>query len=1076
MTETGIGREFKASGFFALRTPLLPYEELEAWNVGLQAPSAENTEHLPVALEKDRHLLRQRLLRFSERPEIREAIFTASPGLSEALEAWRRDPKTKKGRMAEESLVRYLLRMVARCTPFGLVSGCSLGHVGSTTDLRLKSLSTYQRHTRPDMHYLHALTEDLGRLPEFRQLMRYRPNSSLYRAANRLRFAEAHLKDKGRIYHLVAIDTEDYIEKTLDRAHSGSTMEELAKELVDDFPGGEVSYEDAWDFINELVDSQCLVSDFSPPVTGREPLDYLIQQLNRNPSVAGMGKILKGLHAELMELDRGGLGADPERYHGIARRLEKLPTEVELPKLFQVDMIKPLAAATVGTQVVDEIKNGIEWLHRLDGQQRDDELAGFRREFLTRFQEGQAVPLVNVLDEEVGIGFQRSTAPRSGASPLLEGFAIPPPSETPTIAWGPREALLLKKRDEANAAGTFEIELTNADLAVLETEKLPPLPGAFYALATLAANSQDGLNRGNFQVHLQGVAGPSGARLLARFCHADEALCRAVESHLREEEKLEPNAVFAEIVHLPQGRVGNVLLRPVMRGYEIPFLAQSGIAEDRQVPITDLLVSVVRGEVILTSKKLECRVIPRLSSAHNVAPGNLGVYRFLWGVQIQGVRSRLFWNWGVLGSLPFLPRVRSGRVILARARWRVTGAEIQKLTRETGAARYRSVREWCKKRGVPLQALMVQGDKKLLVDFNNVLNIDSFLFMTKKLESFGVEELFPGPDQLCVTAPEGRFFHEMIVPFVQSKVSREEKPHALIHHVRRTFPLGSEWLYVKLFTGTSTADLVLHEGMDPIIREALRSGAADSWFFIRYGDPEWHLRLRFHGNPQCLQKVVLPRLQESAATLLDDGRIWKFQLETYEREVERYGGAEGILLAEQLFYVDSEAAMAIIKNLEGAEGAAARWQLTLRSVDTLISDLGFEGKDKLEILKRLQSSYALEFNAGRELKKQLADRLRRHRPVLESLLDREDRGEQPLRLGFEAFARRSEQLVPFVSEFRAQEVAGKLTLPLANLAMSFVHMSANRLLRSEVRAHELLIYDFLYRLRKSRAIRDHKEG
>ncbi len=1044
MTKTGIVKEFGTSGFFVLRTPLLPYEELEAWSVGLQAPDAEHTEHLPAALEKDRLLLRQRLLKFSERPEVREAIFTSSPALSKGLEAWRRDPKTTKGQMAEESLVRYLLRMVARCTPFGLVSGCSLGHVGSTTDLRLNALSTYQRHTRPDMHYLHALTEDLGRLPEFRQLMRYRPNSSLYRAANRLRYAEAHLKDKARIYQLVAIDTEDY--------------------------------EDAWEFINELIDSQCLVTDFSPPVTGREPLHYLIQQLDRHPSLAQTGKKLKELRSDLVDLDRGGLGADPEKYYAIARSLEKLPTEVDLPKLFQVDMIKPMAAATVGTQVVDEIKNGIDWLHRLSGQQEDDELAGFRREFLTRFQEGQAVPLVNVLDEEVGIGYQRSTAPRSGASPLLEGFAIPPPSEIPTVAWGPRAALLLKKRDEAIAAGAFEIELTREDMAVLAAEELPLLPDSFYAVATLAANSQADLNCGNFQVHLQGGAGPSGARLLARFCHADDALCRAVKKHLREEEKLEPSAVYAEIVHLPQGRVGNVLLRPVMRDHEIPFLAQSGIAEDRQIPITDLLVSVVRGDVILTSKKLGCRVIPRLSSAHNVAPGNLGVYRFLWGVQIQGVRSRLYWDWGVLGSLPFVPRVRSGRVVLAQARWWVTGAEIKELAREATAARYRAVRKWRMKRGIPQQALMVQGDKELLVDFNNVLNIDSFLFMTKKLESFGVEELFPAPDQLCVTAPEGRFFHEMVVPFVRKRISRETKPPATIHHVQRSFPPGSEWLYAKLYTGTSTADLVLCDAMGPVIREAIGAGVVDSWFFIRHGDPEWHLRLRFHGNPQCLQEVVLPRLQESAAPLLDDGRIWKFQLETYEREVERYGGAEGIQLAEQLFYVDSDAAMAIIKNLEGAEGAAARWQLTLRSIDILISDLGFEGKDKLEILKRIQSSYALEFNAGRELKKQLADRLRRHRPVLESLLDREDRGEQPLRFGFEALDRRSEQLVPIVSELRTQEVTGKLTVPLTNLAMSFVHMSANRLLRSEARAHELLIYDFLYRLRKSRAIRDHKEG
>ena len=82
---------------------------------------------------------------------------------------------------------------------------------------------------------------------------------------------------------------------------------------------------------------------------------------------------------------------------------------------------------------------------------------------------------------------------------------------------------------------------------------------------------------------------------------------------------------------------------------------------------------------------------------------------------------------------------------------------------------------------------------------------------------------------------------------------------------------------------------------------ARQSGAADGWFFVRYGDPDWHLRVRFHGEPARLHAEVLPALQAAAAPLLDDGRVWRLQLDTYEREVERYGGPEGVALAERLF-------------------------------------------------------------------------------------------------------------------------------------------------------------------------------
>src|SRR5262249_39737372 len=125
----------------------------------------------------------------------------------------------------------------------------------------------------------------------------------------------------------------------------------------------------------------------------------------------------------------------------------------------------------------------------------------------------------------------------------------------------------------------------------------------------------------------------------------------------------------------------------------------------------------------------------------------------------------------------------------------------------------------------------------------------------------------------------------------------------------RSFPPGSAWLYAKLYTGPATADQVLRDVVRPVTAAALDSGAADRWFFVRYGDPDWHLRLRVHGRPTRLHGEVLPALQATAAPLLEDGRLWRVQLDTYEREVERYGGPGGVVLAERLFHADSEAVL-----------------------------------------------------------------------------------------------------------------------------------------------------------------------
>ncbi|HEV7514771.1 MAG TPA: lantibiotic dehydratase, partial [Thermoanaerobaculia bacterium] len=847
------------SGFFAFRTPLLPFEALEAWSEGLTAISTvDDPAALAAALAADQALLRARLQEALGRPEIAEALFLASPSLSDSLALWLADPDSKKGRRTEHALVRYYQRMAARATPFGLFSGCSLGEVEPAappeppeppdTRLDLAPQSAYQRHTRLDMDYLFALAEDLGRDPALRQELLYRPNSSLYQAAGRWRYAEARLDGKVRSHHLVALDATEYLDATLERAAGGARAADLAAALVAADPDGEIALADASEFVTELIDSQILVSDLQPPVTGPEAIHDLVAQLGALPTGRTAAGELDRARKTLEELDRAGLGASPERYRELASRLAQLPTSVELSRLFQVDMVKPGDGPRLGPQLLAELIRGVKLVHRLGGRARQEIFDRFRQEFSDRYGDGRWVPLTEVLDEELGIGFEKSGAAGAEASPLLRGVGLGAPPADPTFPWGAPQALLLRKLTQALAVGAQEIALDAKDLELLGPAEPPPLPDAFEVMGTIAAESPAALAEGRFTVLLKGVAGPSGAPLLGRFCHADPALHHAVLDHLRAEEALRPEAIFAEVVHLPQGRIGNILSRPVLRQHEIPFLGRSGAAPEHQIPVTDLLVSVVGQRIVLRSERLGKEVIPRLTSAHNFSRGSLGVYRFLCVLQSQGLAAGLGWSWGALESAPFLPRVTAGRLVLSRARWRMGVADIEALAKPKGAAaRFAAVQRFRAERRLPRFVSLADADNELLIDLDNVLSIDSWLDVVEERQEAMLIEFFPGPDQLCARGPEGRFVHELIVPLVQVPRVKEEAPPGgarpagrsapPIPASPRSFPPGSEWLYVKLYTGSSTADRVLRELIAPVVEEALGQGAADGWFFIRYGDP-----------------------------------------------------------------------------------------------------------------------------------------------------------------------------------------------------------------------------------------------
>jgi lantibiotic biosynthesis protein len=1159
-----IALDFVPSGFFVFRTPLLPFEEVEAWSAGLAAPAAAApasaapvpaapapeaptpaapaaepstdavstaaAEPLAAALAADRTMLRARLGALLERPEVLEALFVASPSLAEALDTWRRDPDGKKGLRAERALVRYFLRMASRATPFGLFSGCSTAVIEGgdaptptpRTRLVLGPRAGYRRHTRLDMDYLFALCEDLERDPEMRRELRYRPNSSLYRAGGRLRYAEARLEEKVRSHHLVAVEASDYLEATLERACDGARADDLAAALVTAEGAAaaaevEISREDADAFLTELIDSQVLVSDLSPPVTGPEAIHDLVDRLAGLDAGREGARRLAAARDALAGLDAGGVGAPAERYRAIAADLEALPTKVEMARLFQVDMVKPPAEASLGPEVMAEIVRGVDLIRRLSARARQESLERFRKEFQERYGEQREAPLVEVLDEEIGIGFERASDLGAEASPLLRGLALAPPAADTSYPWGPRQAVLLAKLHEAQAAGRQQVELTAEDLdrmAPAGAGEPQAFPDAFQVLATVAAASPEALDRGEFQLHLGSAGGPSGARLLGRFCHAEELLCDQTRRHLRAEEALHPEAIFAEIVHLPQGRIGNILSRPLLRDYEIPFLGRSGAPEERQIPVTDLLVSVRGNQVVLRSRRLGREVIPRLTSAHNFSMRSLGLYRFLCTLQGQEIAGGVGFAWGPLESAPFVPRVTHGRLVLARAGWWMTGDEIKRLAKAEGPARYAAVQEWRRRRNLPRLVTLADGDNELLVDLDNTLAIDAFLDLVEERDRARLHELFPGPDALIAQGPEGRFVHELVVPFhrlprpaaaAETAVATRETAARLLAaapasaageasaastaaaagnglQVRRTFPPGSEWLFAKLYTGTATADRVLRDVLAPLVREALAARWIDGWFFIRYGDPEWHLRVRFHGDPEALTGRVLPALHAGVAPLLDDGRLWKLQLDTYEREIERYGGPLGIGPVERLFQADSEAVLEILDMLEGDEGADVRWRLAFYGVDALLNDLGLDAEAKLSVLGRMRQGFAQEFTGpadgdgknAKALQVQLDQKFRAERPKLDPLLDAGGDPENAFAPALDVLGRRSRASAPILDELRRLEAEGKLQGKLADMAVSLAHMHVNRFIRSAARAHEMVLYDFLFQTHRSRAARARK--
>src|SRR5207248_3995651 len=123
----------------------------------------------------------------------------------------------------------------------------------------------------------------------------------------------------------------------------------------------------------------------------------------------------------------------------------------------------------------------------------------------------------------------------------------------------------------------------------------------------------------------------------------------------------------------------------------------------------------------------------------------------------------------------------------------------------------------------------------------------------------------------------------------------------------------------------------------------------------------------------------------------------------------------------------------------------------LRGIDALFEDLKLDLAARRRVIARMRKEVGDEFRFVGGVERQLDERYRKYRHELEALLDPSRDEASDLGPGIEILRRRSERLKPVVAKLEDAARAERLTCTIEELASSYVHMHANRLLRSAQR-------------------------
>lgn len=689
-----------------------------------------------------------------------EAIYLASQSLYKQIIKWK--SKGINDKLREEklkySVLKYYLRMTTRCTPYGLFAGCALGKIEDETDFKVKNNtdSSAIRNTRIDMDVLESIVQTLLRIPKIRNQLKYHPNSSLYKAGPNLRFIEQHYINGKRSYQLSEVKDTFYLKKILKKSKKGTTLTDLCSLLV----GDEIDNEEAVFFLNELVKSQILVSQLELSVSGEDNFKEIYTIIKNLKSPKVNIQFLDSLNKCISKIGQNSKRNIAE-YKYLRKILNDINIDTNDKPIIQTDLKINCQHLSLDKSIVDSVRKGLSVLNKLSVNSGSKRLDEFKSVFYDRYQD-QEVPLALVMDVEMGIGYRQNQG--SGViCPLIDDIKLPHfDMSVKTFELSDVHTFFYQKLLKAVKNKDYIISLKDEDLDDFEIiwDDLPDTVSLMIELLKIKEQTK---------IKMSGIQGSSAVNLLARFSYLDSNISHYVKEIVAYEQNFYSDKIMAEIVHIPESRTGNILLRPVLRPFEIPYLANSTLKVQNQININDINVSLRGNEIILKSKKFKKEVVPRLSNAHNYMGSKLPIYQFLCDLQTQNKREKLFLDLGPLvNGFDFIPRIEYSNVILRYASWNIKRQEILELSNNKNDIKELKsrIKNFRKKRNIPKLVLLVEGDNELPINLENITCLRMFFDLVKNKNNIVLREfLFDTKNEVSDLLGKSSYTNQIVLSF-----------------------------------------------------------------------------------------------------------------------------------------------------------------------------------------------------------------------------------------------------------------------------------------------------------------------
>lgn len=999
-------------------------------------------------------------------PYLMSALLVASPSAYRTVT--HAQTRMSNPRAVEEALEvarKYVSRMSSRTTPFGLFAGVQLGQFAEHTSLALDEPVLEHARLRPDTEWLMGLLQNAEGHSQSGD--RLRLNSLAYPVGERLALALAdlHGEQDSRVISMRNTHPVQEIIRAAGECKLPYRVVAGAVQSVSSVTRGERAVVATLHRLGFLTGSSFLACPGDPA-----PLVAVADSLGESHPLR---EDVMHAHRALTGRGRDGAGLRPEALSRVGDHLRSLAPGPDRRTPFTVDYSLRLRGSTLSRSILPTLEAACEAVVVSTCVGEPRWIAKHRERFLGRYGTGAEVPLLQALDPDYGLGYPTGyKCPDSSARPAEGDLGNDREASR-------REKLWTNWIVAALAAHEREVELTPARVEDLRSTGLTRWPDIVEMCVSIGAASPQQLDDGHWRACLYPGGISTWGSMLGRFdymAHTEQAALW--RTFLRGRTLAgSRQSIVAELTYLPlEARRVGASLHPLVWDYEIPVNVRPSVSPEWQIPLTDMMLGATEDGYYVTSRRLGATVVATQTHRCNFASAP-NVCRFL--LEVSGETQQLdpLLSWEHSRELPTVPRLTFGTQVVLRPRqWNIT-CPVSTGSSSLVAMRER-LRAWQADYGLPQQVWFGHPDERRLVDVGDAETHRDLARAVRKQGRgpapavLSFMEVLPRADELWLKAPSGRkHLCDLVIPMSlraerdlasrpgvrTAQTARSEAGHlppdGSDAQRRLSWPPGSRWVYAKWYSETAVLDHWTE--CRQWLHGVVTAGLADRWFFVRFADPESHIRMRLRTRQDASVGDLLMQVAEFGGHLLSRGVLYRTAIDTYCPEVERYGGQAGCELAERLFHASSDICLDLLEQQEMPTGCDFTHRATV-SLDQFFRHLVPLTRDRFAQVSRVAEVDSGEFRGELRL-------------LSEAIAPwRSPQGAPARLLGHsvaETTDRHSSELRLVGASFAALDAAHMLSRPLQDIYASVMHMHANRLLGIDRRVEDKVMAMWRHALR-----------